>query len=163
VLFLALLYPSRLTVERYQNYFSECLNVVKRINERYDSKVKANVGPIELLFEDDFHRSLGAMRLYDALLVNPVFDGLNLVSKEGAVVNDRDGTVILSANAGAFEEIGPAVIGVQPFDVPGTALAIEQALELPGAERAKRAKKLRDLATRSTPSDWLARQLDATR
>ena len=161
VLFLALLYPSRLSVERYQSYFSECLGVVRRINERWDKKVRSDVGPVHLLFEDDFHRSLGAMRLYDALLVNPVFDGLNLVSKEGAVVNERNGSVILSRNAGAFEEIGPAVIGVQPFDVPGTADAIETALEMPADEREKRAKKLVRLATQTTPQLWLELQLNA--
>ena len=163
VLFLALLYPSRLSVERYQTYFSECLGVVRRINEAWDEKVKSDVGPVQLLFEDDFHRSLGAMRLYDALLVNPVFDGLNLVRKEGAVVNERDGSVILSRNAGAFEEIGTAVVPVQPFDVPGTADAIEAALEMTGAEREKRARKLVKLATRSTPREWLETQLNAVR
>ncbi|MEX2393823.1 MAG: trehalose-6-phosphate synthase, partial [Actinomycetota bacterium] len=78
VLFMAMLYPSRKTVERYQTYYAECLGVVRRVNERYAGKVNAEVGPIHMLFEDDFHRSLGAMRLFDALLVNPVFDGLNL-------------------------------------------------------------------------------------
>jgi trehalose 6-phosphate synthase len=163
VLFLALLYPSRLTVERYQNYFSECLGVVRRINETWDTKIRSDVGPVHLLFEDDFHRSLGAMRLYDALLVNPVFDGLNLVSKEGAVINERAGSVILSRNAGAFEEIGEAIVPVQPFDVPGTADAIEAALDMTGAEREKRAKKLVKLATRTTPGDWLDAQLGAVR
>lgn len=163
VLFLALLYPSRLTVERYQNYFSECLNVVRRINERWDTKVKSDVGPVHLLFEDDFHRSLGAMRLYDALLVNPVFDGLNLVSKEGPVVNERSGSVILSRNAGAFEEIGSAVVPVHPFDVPGTADAIEAALDATGAERDTRARKLVKLATRSSPREWLETQINAAR
>ncbi len=161
VLFLALLYPSRLTVERYQRYYGECLDVVRRINERYEKKMDATVGPVHLLFEDDFARSLGAMRLYDVLLVNPVYDGLNLVSKEGAVVNDRAGTVILSRNAGAFEEIGTAVVPVNPFDVPATADAIEFALELSGAERMKRDKKLKRLATKSTPTEWLDKQLAA--
>lgn len=163
VLFLALLYPSRLSVERYQTYFSECLNVVRRINERWDTRVRSDVGPVHLLFEDDFHRSLGAMRLYDALLVNPVFDGLNLVSKEGAVVNERDGSVLLSRNAGAFEEIGSAVVPVHPFDVPGTADAIETALELSPADRARRSKQLVRLSTRTTPRDWLDAQLNAAR
>lgn len=163
VLFLALLYPSRLSVERYQNYFSECLNVVRRINERWDTKVTSDVGPVHLLFEDDFHRSLGAMRLYDALLVNPVFDGLNLVSKEGPVVNEHAGSVILSRNAGAFEEIGSAVVPVHPFDVPGTADAIEAALDMTRTDREKRAKRLLKLATRSTPREWLQTQINAAR
>ena len=161
VLFLALLYPSRLSVERYKRYYSECLDVVRRINERYESETKGSVGPVHLLFQDDFHRSLGAMKLYDVLLVNPIFDGLNLVCKEAAVVNERSGSVILSRNAGAFEEIGEAVIAVDPFDVPGTAAAIEHALALPGAEREQRATRLKELATRTTPAGWLDTQLDA--
>jgi trehalose 6-phosphate synthase len=161
VLFLALLYPSRLTVERYQNYFSECLGAVRRINERFDRKVDADTGPVHLLFEDDYHRSLGALRLYDALLVNPVFDGLNLVSKEGAVVNERSGSLLLSVNAGAYEELGPASIAVDPFDVPGTADAMERALELPMAQRERTARKLTRLATRTSPAQWLEAQLAA--
>lgn len=161
VLFLALLYPSRLSVERYKRYYSECLDVVRRINERYEREMKGSVGPVHLLFQDDFHRSLGAMKLFDALLVNPVFDGLNLVCKEAAVVNERSGSVILSRNAGAFEEIGESVIALDPFDVPATAAAIEHALALPAHEREARAKRLKELATRTTPSGWLDAQLSA--
>jgi trehalose 6-phosphate synthase len=161
VLFMAMLYPSRTTVERYQAYYAECLGVVRRVNERFGPKVGAEVGPIHMLFEDDFHRSLGAMRLFDALLVNPVFDGLNLVSKEAAVLNERDGSVILSTNAGAFDELGSAVVPVDPFDVPATADAIEAALDASPGERKARAKKLRTLATKTTPADWIAKQLRA--
>ena len=163
VVFLALLYPSRLTVERYQNYYAECLGVVRRVNEKWEKKVDADVGPIHLLFEDDFERSLGAMRIYDVLLVNPVFDGLNLVCKEGPVLNERDGSLILSRNAGAFEEMSGGAIDLNPFDVTATTDALERAIEMPGAERAKRAKKLEKLATASTPADWLATQLAAAR
>jgi trehalose 6-phosphate synthase len=161
VVFFALLYPSRLSVKRYQSYYTECLGVVRRVNERFERKVTADVGPIHMLFEDDFQRSLGAMRLFDVLLVNPVFDGLNLVSKEGAVVNERAGSVILSKNAGAFEEIGSAVVPLDPFDVGATADAIEYTLGLSEAERRKRATKLKRSATRSTPGEWLRTQLAA--
>jgi trehalose 6-phosphate synthase len=161
VLFMAMMYPSRLSVERYQSYLTECLGVVRRVNERYEKAVGANVGPIHLIYEDDFHRSLGAMRLYDVLLVNPVFDGLNLVSKEGATVNERAGSIILSTNAGSFDQLSSAVIPVDPFDVPATADAIERALEMPQAERTSRDKKLKKLASASTPAGWLQLQLDA--
>jgi trehalose 6-phosphate synthase len=86
---------------------------------------------------------------------------LNLVCKEGALVNERAGSVILSRNAGAFEELEPAVLALNPFDVPATADAIEAALEETGAEREKRARKLKRLATRSTPDQWLQAQLSA--
>lgn len=161
VVFLALLYPSRSSVERYQHYYAECMGVVRRVNERFERRTNADTGPIHLSFEDDFHRSLGAMRLSDVLLVNPIFDGLNLVAKEGPTINERDGTLVLSRNAGVFEEIGDAVIPVNPFDVEETADAMARALSAPSRERAKRASRLRRLASATTPAEWLATQLAA--
>jgi len=155
VLFLALIYPSRQTVERYQRYYADCLGVVRRVNEKFTSE------PIQLLFEDDYERSLGALLMYDALLVNPVYDGLNLVCKEGVVANERAGSLILSRNAGAFDELKDGAIAVNPFDVTATADAIERAIEMPDATRKANAKKLKKAATRTTPAQWLQAQLDA--
>lgn len=160
-LFLALLYPSRLNVETYRRYFTECLGIVRRVNERYEGKTDAATGPIELHFEDQYHRSLGAMRMCDALLVNPVFDGLNLVAKEAAYVNERDAALVLSRNAGVFETFGPHTVAINPFDVTGTADAIETALDLPELKRRRMARSLRRLAGRSSPSEWVASQLAA--
>lgn len=160
VVFLALLYPSRLTVASYRRYFTECLRVVRRVNERH-AGAGAPDGPIELHFEDQYRRSLGAMRCCDALLVNPVFDGLNLVAKEGAFVNERSASLLLSRNAGAYEELGSAALGIDPFDVSGTADAIEQAVDLPMAKRERTALSLRRLAAASSPTEWVAAQLRA--
>jgi trehalose 6-phosphate synthase len=156
VFFLALLYPSRQTLEAYRRYYAACTGVVRRINERYPDNE-----PVTLHFEDDYYRSLGALRIHDALLVNPVFDGLNLVAKEGAVTNRTDGVLVLSQNAGVFEELEKAAVAVNPFDVTATADAIERALQMPGAERKKLATRARRLATRSTPEAWGRAQLDA--
>ena len=46
-----------------------------------------------------------ALTRYDVLLVNPLRDGLNLVAKEGPLVNDTHGVLVLSREAGAFEEL----------------------------------------------------------
>jgi trehalose 6-phosphate synthase len=161
VLFLALLYPSRLTVETYRRYFTECTGVVRRVNEKYEKRTKAAGGPIELLFEDQYERSLGAMRICDALLVNPVFDGLNLVAKEGAFVNERSGALILSRNTGVFEELGDAAIAINPFDITQTADAIETSLSMPDSKRAAMARALRKRASRSSPEEWMDVQLAA--
>jgi len=161
VVFLALLYPSRLNVETYRRYFTNCLGVVRRVNERFEGKTLGKAGPIELHFEDQYHRSLGAMRSYDALLVNPVFDGLNLVAKEGAYVNERPSALILSRNAGVFEEFGAAAIAINPFDVTATADAIEQAIEMPVPKRKRMAATLREEAAQSSPAEWIGLQLHA--
>ena len=71
-------------------------------------------------------------------------DGLNLVVKEASYVNARDGVVVLSVNAGAFEEIGSWVLPVDPFDVEGQADALEAALALPEEERRSRLEAVRE-------------------
>ena len=94
-------------------------------------------GALTLRIADDFPASIAAYKQFDVLLVNAVMDGLNLVAKEAPLVNERDGVVVLSVNAGAYEELGDWVVPVDPFDVAGTADALEQALALRG--RASRA------------------------
>ena len=152
--FLAQMYPSRQSVAVYQRYFAECATVAGRIAEKFPDA-------IELHNEDDFYKSLAALELYDVLLVNPVIDGLNLVAKEGAVANKRAGSIVLSRNAGVYEQIGQATIGIDPFDITGTADAIEQALVMPEAERVSIAHTLRDLAARGTPREWVGARLRA--
>ena len=91
--------------------------------------------PIVLHVEDDRPRSLAALTIFDVLLVNPVRDGLNLVAKEGSLLNGGDGVLVLSHEAGAWEELSEAALGVNPFDVAGTADALHRALSMDPAER----------------------------
>ena len=79
---------------------------------------------------DDFARTVAAYRRYDVLLVNPVKDGLNLVAKEGPIVNERDGVLCLSPDAGAWDELSPGAIAVHPFDVTQTASQLHRALTM---------------------------------
>ncbi|MFM7070052.1 MAG: trehalose-6-phosphate synthase, partial [Actinomycetes bacterium] len=110
---------------------------------------------------DDYSRSLAALRRADVVLVNPVRDGLNLVAKELPVVNDRGAQLVLSTEAGAWEELRGAADAVHPFDIEATAAALEAALDRRGTERSERANELRRLATQRSPRDWLADQLAA--
>jgi trehalose 6-phosphate synthase len=159
VLFLALQYPSRMKVRQYRTYFASCLEAVQRINERFGEGAPGDEGPLQLHMQDDFARSLAALRLSDTLLVNPVYDGLNLVAKEGAVVNERDGTVILSRNAGVFEELGEATLDVNPFDIEETSEAIERAIDMGQPERSTHAERLRTTAAAGTPEAWARARL----
>jgi trehalose 6-phosphate synthase len=161
MVFLALLYPSRLNVEAYRRYYKQCVAVARRCNERFASKTGTGKGPIQLHLKDDYHRSLGAMRTYDALLVNPVFDGLNLVAKEGAYANGRAGSLILSRNAGVCEEMGDDAIAINPFDVGSTADAIDEALSQSVAHRQPSAERLRAAAAGSSPRRWVGAHLRA--
>ena len=151
VVFAAMVYPSRTGLAEYQAYGQEVLALAARINERWGD---GDWTPILLDPHDDYPRSVAALRRYDALLVNPVRDGLNLVAKEGPLVNERDGVLVLSREAGAWAEMGPAALGVNPFDVSGTARALERAVTLPAAERADAARRLAAAAGARSPLDW---------
>jgi trehalose 6-phosphate synthase len=158
VLFLAMAYPTRQGLAEYVGYRNEVESTVARINERWAT---ADWTPIVLEVEDDYPRSLAALTRSDVLLVNPVRDGLNLVAKEGPLINRRDGVLALSREAGAFEELGEAALEVNPFDVSGTAAVLARALSMEPGERAQRAATLRRLITARRPADWLDDQLRA--
>jgi trehalose 6-phosphate synthase len=88
-----------------------------------------------------------------------MWDGMNLVAKEGPLVNSRDGILMLSENTGAHEEIGEAALTVNPFDVQEQADAIHFALTASPAERARRMQNLKNVITARSPGDWIDDQL----
>src|SRR5581483_9897398 len=114
--------------------------------------------PIELQIGDNFAQSVAGYKQYDALLVNPVFDGLNLVSKEAPLVNCRDGVLILSENAGSHEELGEWVLTVNPFDVYGQAQALHEALTMEPEERRRRIEALRAFVREHDLAERIAAQ-----
>ena len=99
----------------------------------------------------------------DAVLVNPIRDGLNLVAKEAMVVNERHGQLLLSPEAGAWDELAEGAWRVDPFDVGQTAAAIAAALDAEPQERERRSQILKAASVAGGPADWLARQLAAAR
>jgi trehalose 6-phosphate synthase len=129
---LALLDPSRQDIPEYAEYVA----AVEREAAALGDAVDLRVG-------DDFARSVAAYKQFDVLLVNAVFDGLNLVSKEAPYVNRRDGVLVLSENAGSHEELGEWAISVNPFDVSGQADALYEALTMETAERRRRLEAIR--------------------
>ncbi len=160
VTMLALAYPSREGLADYLAYRAEVEHTVDRLNERWGAGDAGDCPPVVLDVADDRARSMAALSAYDVLLVNPVRDGMNLVAKEGPLVNRTEGVLVLSREAGAWEELHPAALGVNPFDVSETAGALDAALSMDASERAARAGALRELAAGRTAADWLDRQLE---
>jgi len=153
VVFVARLYRSREHLPEYLAYGNEVEQTVARINERWGTR---DWSPIVLDDRDDFPGSVAGMRRYDVLFVNPVRDGLNLVAKEGPIVNRRDGVLCLSPEAGAYDELREAAFAVHPYDIEQAAGVLDDALVMPLDERSARARRLRALAGARTPSRWLA-------
>jgi trehalose 6-phosphate synthase len=113
--------------------------------------------------EDDFPSTVAALQSYDVLLVNPTRDGMNLVAKEGPALNVRDGMLVLSEQAGAYDELRQEAFVVNPFDVRETARALHEALSVPAHARSERASRLRSLAVEHPPSQWLDTVLSQAR
>ena len=153
---LALLDPSRQDIPEYAAYLDEISDTVRDVNRRF---ARSGWRPITLEIRDDFPRSVAAYKQYDVLLVNAIFDGLNLVAKEAPLVNERDGVLILSENTGAHEELRRWVLTVNPFDIIGQAEAIHTALELPAPGRHARAEAIQAHVREHDLENWLAVQL----
>jgi trehalose 6-phosphate synthase len=153
---LALLDPSRQDIPAYSEYLAAIEREALAVNERFR---RDGWLPVDLRISDHFARSIAAYKQYDALLVNPVFDGLNLVSKEAPLVNGRDGVLILSENAGSHEELCVWALSVNPFDVSGQADAIHTALTMEAGERRRRHGGLCEHLRDHDLAAWVAEQL----
>jgi trehalose 6-phosphate synthase len=158
VVHVAFAYPSRQDLSLYRAYTEEVARVADAVNEEFGTR---DWQPVMLKVDDDFARSLAAYRLADVALVNPIRDGMNLVAKEVPVVSDSGVALVLSREAGAFEELGEDAITVNPYDIRQTSAALNAALTMPEAERAERTKRLVDAATALPPSRWFLDQLNA--
>jgi trehalose 6-phosphate synthase len=153
---LALLDPTRQDVPEYAEYLAAIQRTARQVNDRFQQNGWI---PIELQVQDDFLGSVAAYKQFDVLLVNAIFDGLNLIAKEAPLVNTRDGVLILSENAGVHEELGRFALTVNPFDVAGQAEAIHEALEMGAAERSRRLDAIRAQVRKHDLSAWIDAEL----
>jgi trehalose 6-phosphate synthase len=148
---LALLDPSRQDIPEYAEYLGAIQREARRVNDRFQ---QSGWRPIDLEIADDFAKSVAAYKQFDVLLVNAIFDGMNLVAKEAPLINERDGVVVLSENAGAHAELGEWALSVNPFDVDGQAEALERALSMDAGERSARLEAIRSHVREHDLSRW---------
>ncbi|MGS2589480.1 alpha,alpha-trehalose-phosphate synthase (UDP-forming) [Streptomyces hebeiensis] len=160
VVHIAFAYPSRQDLAVYRDYTAEVSRVAQQINSDFGTDTWR---PVILHVKDDFARSLAAYRLADVALVNPIRDGMNLVAKEIPVVSDHGCALVLSREAGAYEELGEDALVVNPYDITATASALHEALTMGPDERAERTKRLSGAATALPPQKWFLDQLEQLR
>ena len=153
---LALLDPTRQDIPEYSEYLGAIQRTARAVNDHFQSEQWT---PIEVRIEDNFLDAVAAYKQYDVLLVNAIFDGLNLIAKEAPLVNERDGVLILSENAGAHEELAEWAVTVNPFDIAGQAEAIRLALEMPAEERHRRLDALQGHLREHDLEEWVEAQL----
>jgi len=160
VTFIAQLMPSRTDVPEYAEYLERIEAVVAVVNHRHGSP---DWMPIQLKLRDDLEEAVAAYKHYDMLMVNAMFDGMNLVAKEGPMVNERAGVSVLSENTGAHEELGEYALSVNPFDIQELADSIHAALTMSIDERQRRHRGLKSIVTARDPGDWVDEQLEDIR
>jgi trehalose 6-phosphate synthase len=156
VQFFAFLQPSRQDIAAYRDYLGAITRTAARVNARFGQR---GWTPVRLELAENLRRAVAAYRDFDVLLVNPIYDGMNLVAKEAMMVNERSGALVLSENAGAHEELGEWAISINPFDVGATADALHAALHLPEATRRERSEAIRRWIRANDISRWLSLQI----
>jgi trehalose 6-phosphate synthase len=156
VTFVAHLQPSRTDVPEYAEYLERIEALVAVVNHRHGT---TDWMPIDLLIYENFVDAVARYRHFDLLIVNSIFDGMNLVAKEAPAVNTRDGVLILSENTGSHEELSDCALSVNPFDVQEQADTIYRALTMDPEERRLRAQRLKEIVFSRHPGDWVDEQL----
>ncbi len=155
ITFIAMLQPTREDVDEYVEYKEAIQRLVSHINTKHGN---TDWMPISLRFESNMARACAIYKQYDVIMVNAVFDGMNLVAKEAPSVNERDGVVILSENTGAHEELGSFCLTVNPFDIEAQANALFEALTMEPETRRSRAEHIRQVVNENDVSKWLDAQ-----
>jgi trehalose 6-phosphate synthase len=155
ITFFALLQPSRQDVPQYVEYLEQIRELASMINTKHGN---TDWMPISLNIENNLPRAVAAYKHYDVLMVNSIFDGMNLVAKEAPLVNERGGVLILSENTGAHDELGSFALSVNPFDVEAQAEALHAALTMPLSERLARNEEIQRIVRENDVFKWLDAQ-----
>lgn len=156
VKFLAFLVPSRSHVKQYERYQEEIDNTVRGINNAFGTETWL---PVQVIYENNYTQALAGMKLYDVLLVNPLADGMNLVAKEGPIVNTKNGVLILSEATGAYQQLKGGALAVAPADLQGTAKALFDAFSMSSEQRIHRNKILIEAVSSQNSTQWLLTQV----
>ena len=152
--------PSREDVDAYSDIQHELESLCGAINGNY--------GDLDWMPIRYIHRAVARRRLpglyqaCDVALVTPLRDGMNLVAKEFIAAQDAadPGVLVLSRFAGAAEQLKEALL-VNPYDIPGTAQAIQRALQMPLAERQARHAALLENVRKYDVHWWCGQFLEA--
>jgi len=156
VKFLAFLVPSRTHIRQYQRYMNEIQQVIQQINNNHGTD---DWQPIVPFIENNYTQAIAGMKLYDVLLVNTIIEGMNLVAKEGPVVNNRDGVLVLSHSSGVYQQLADGAISVSPTDIEGTMEALHQAITMSAEDRKDRAARMLNSVCREDINHWLYQQM----
>lgn len=157
VTFLAILQPSRQDVPEYRDYLAMITAAAAEINSKYSLP---GYQPIDLHVQNDFALAVAAYQVFDVLIANSLADGMNLVAKEAALLNSRNGVLALSETMGVHEELGQFAVSLHPLDIQQQADALYRALTMNPALRRAYSEAAAIVVRRNDIGKWLTDQLD---
>lgn len=134
------LVPSRQQWPEYQSLMAQITECVSKSNAQLSS---LGYKPIRLHIGNDYQRAAQALTRYDYLIACSLADGLNLVVKEGAILNDRNGVIVSTKNVGAMAELGDFCVIAEEFTSTGIATALLEARNLSTESRRKMSFELK--------------------
>ncbi|HLS56440.1 MAG TPA: trehalose-6-phosphate synthase, partial [Zeimonas sp.] len=152
--------PSRESVDAYADIRVEL--------ERLCGALNGDFGDLDWVPVRYIHRTVARRRLpglYRAArvgVITPLRDGMNLVAKEYVVSQAEadPGVLVLSRFTGAAEQLDEALL-VNPYDIHGTAEALQQALSMSLGERQMRHHALLERIRRHDVHHWCDSFLEA--
>ena len=134
--------PSRSELESYGAIEAEIDAAVAALNARHCIAGR----PLPVYFHKGALKLpalVALFRLARFCVVSSLHDGMNLVAKEFvAARDDEDGVLVLSALAGAAQELHEALV-INPYDSDGFVEALSRAIDMPWDERQARMRALR--------------------
>jgi len=157
VKFIALLVPSRLEVDEYRDYHDKFMAAAGWVNSKHGT---SDWEPVRVILGENYTRAVAGLQMYDVLLVNSIADGMNLVAKEGPIVNQRNGVLVLSERTGASQQLEPGAIVISPCDIQETSEALHAALTMPVDERRRRATLLKQQVEENDINTWFCDQIN---
>jgi trehalose 6-phosphate synthase len=157
VKFIATLMPTRQDIDIYREYTDNIRNIVDEINEKYAT---LDWQPIQYICRGDYDLVIALLKKFDVLMVNPILDGMNIVAKEGSVVNENNGVLILSTGAGCYEELKDGSICINPYDIRQTAESIDMALLMDETTKSQMITKAKRAVESNDLNNWVSKQLE---
>ncbi|MBU2536635.1 MAG: bifunctional alpha,alpha-trehalose-phosphate synthase (UDP-forming)/trehalose-phosphatase [Chloroflexi bacterium] len=142
VVFILVIGPSRIKVQRYAELKQQIEEMVGTINGKFGT-----IGwtPLEYLYSPiPYHALLGLYKMADVCPITPLRDGMNLVAKEYLATKiDGKGVLILSETTGAARELGDAII-INPNNIEEIAQAFADSLAMPEKEQIERNRAMQE-------------------
>jgi trehalose 6-phosphate synthase len=145
------LVPSRQQWPNYQDLLTEIIECVETCNSKFEL---FGYSPIRLHIGNDYQRAIHALARYDYLIVCSVADGLNLVAKEGAMLNNRNGVIVSTPKVGAMAELSNFCVVAADATQASITQALIEAKNLEYESRRKMSVELKRHIQHFDSSNW---------